>query len=92
MEGRQERVEPLDRAYDLSSLAAKWRQSHGVIAQCNSADQTQQRRGRYLLAPSLTWSPGCTPAASWAACPAATRSGIIGPSPEGSMIPASSQV
>jgi hypothetical protein len=37
MEGRQERVEPLDRAYDLSSLAAKWRQSHGVIAQCNSA-------------------------------------------------------
>jgi hypothetical protein len=73
-------------------LAAKWRQSHGVIAQCNSADQTQQRRGRYLLAPSLTWSPGCTPAASWAACPAATRSGIIGPSPEGSMMPASSQV
>ena len=46
----------------------------------------------YLLAPSLTWSPGCTPAASWAACPAATRSGIIGPSPEGSMMPASSQV
>jgi hypothetical protein len=37
MAGRQERVEPLDRAYDLSSLAAKWRQSHGVIAQCNSA-------------------------------------------------------
>jgi hypothetical protein len=50
------------------------------------------RPGRYLLAPSLTWSPGCTPAASWAACPAATRSGIIGPSPEGSMMPASSQV
>ena len=46
----------------------------------------------YLLAPSLTWSPVCPPAASWAACPAATRSGIIGPSPEGSMIPASSQV
>jgi hypothetical protein len=37
MEGRQEGVEPLDRAYDLSSWAAKWRQSHGVIAQCNSA-------------------------------------------------------
>jgi hypothetical protein len=37
MAGRQERVEPLDRADDLSSLAAKWSQSHGVIAQCNSA-------------------------------------------------------
>ena len=46
----------------------------------------------YPLAPSSTWSPVSSTAASWAACPAATRSGIIGPSPEGSMMPASSQV
>jgi hypothetical protein len=39
MEGRQERVEPLDRAMICRLLAVKWRQSHGVIAQCNSARQ-----------------------------------------------------
>ena len=37
MEGRQERVEPLDCAHDVSSSSGEWRQSHGVIAQCNSA-------------------------------------------------------
>jgi hypothetical protein len=37
MEGRQEGVEPLDRAMISRLWAMKWRQSHGVIAQCNSA-------------------------------------------------------
>jgi hypothetical protein len=37
MEGRQEGVEPLDRAMICRLWAVKWRQSHGVIAQCNSA-------------------------------------------------------
>jgi hypothetical protein len=38
MEGRQERVEPLDRAHDLVVFERRSRrQSHGVIAQCNSA-------------------------------------------------------
>ena len=37
MEGRQEGVEPLDRAMICRLLAVKWRQSHGVIARCNSA-------------------------------------------------------
>jgi hypothetical protein len=37
MEGRQEGVEPLDHAMICRLWAVKWRQSHGVIAQCNSA-------------------------------------------------------
>jgi hypothetical protein len=37
MEGRHEGLEPLDRAYDLSSLSGEVEASDGVIAQCNSA-------------------------------------------------------
>jgi hypothetical protein len=37
MEGRQEGVESLDRAYDLSSLSGEVGHSDEVIAQCNSA-------------------------------------------------------
>jgi hypothetical protein len=37
MEGRQERVEPLDRAHDLSSLSSEVEAVARVIAQCNSA-------------------------------------------------------
>jgi hypothetical protein len=45
MAGRQEGVEPLDRVYDLSSLGGEWRQSHGVIAQCNSARRSPAGTG-----------------------------------------------
>jgi hypothetical protein len=46
----------------------------------------------YPEAPSLTWSPASSPVASRACCPLATRSGIMGPSPEGSRTPSSTQV
>jgi len=48
--------------------------------------------GRYPAVPSLTWSPASSPADSSAARPVATRSGIMGPSPEGSRTPSSTQV